>query len=173
MASVVFLRGVNVGGHKAFSPSGLAKEMAALGVVNVGAAGTFVVKKAISAAKLRTELLRRLPFAPEIMICTGAEVAALAATAPFARQPDAEAKHYVTVLPKKPAKAPKLPIRKPDGEDWQVKVFAVKERFVLSLHRRQGKQLIYPNEVVEKAFDAPATTRNWSTIAAIARLLEA
>ena len=43
MALVVLLRGVNVGGHKAFQPSALAKELADFDVVNVGAAGTFVV----------------------------------------------------------------------------------------------------------------------------------
>ena len=41
MALVVFLRGVNVGGHRLFRPSAIAKEMAGLDVVNMGAAGTF------------------------------------------------------------------------------------------------------------------------------------
>ncbi|MBI3694456.1 MAG: hypothetical protein HY238_06415, partial [Acidobacteria bacterium] len=47
MALVVFMRGVNVGGHKAFQPSVLARELAAFDVVNVGAAGTFVIRKTI------------------------------------------------------------------------------------------------------------------------------
>src|SRR5258708_3879776 len=69
MPSVVFLRGVNVGGHKTFQPSVLAKELAAYDVVNIGAAGTFVVRKPISQTKLRAEILRQLPFEPQIMIC--------------------------------------------------------------------------------------------------------
>jgi uncharacterized protein (DUF1697 family) len=44
MALVVFLRGVNVGGHRTFRPSILARELSDYGVVNVGAAGTFVDK---------------------------------------------------------------------------------------------------------------------------------
>ena len=42
-ALVVFLRGVNVGGHRTFRPSVVAKELRKFDVVNVGAAGTFVV----------------------------------------------------------------------------------------------------------------------------------
>jgi len=44
MALVVFLRGVNVGGHRTFRPSLLANELSDFDVVNVGAAGTFVVR---------------------------------------------------------------------------------------------------------------------------------
>jgi hypothetical protein len=45
MALVVFLRGVNMGGHRTFRPSLLAKELSRFDVVNVGAAGTFIVRK--------------------------------------------------------------------------------------------------------------------------------
>ena len=45
MAFVVFLRAVNVGGHQTFRPSVLAKELSEYDVVNIGAAGTFVVRK--------------------------------------------------------------------------------------------------------------------------------
>lgn len=40
MALVVFLKGVNVGGHRAFLPSVLARALAKYDVINVGAAGT-------------------------------------------------------------------------------------------------------------------------------------
>ncbi len=39
MALVVFLRGVNVGGHRTFRPSLLARALSRYDVVNVGAAG--------------------------------------------------------------------------------------------------------------------------------------
>ena len=60
MASVVFFRAVNVGGHQKFQPSVLAKKLANFGVVNVGAAGTLVVRKPVNQAALRAEILRRL-----------------------------------------------------------------------------------------------------------------
>jgi len=45
MALVVFFRGINVAGHRAFRPSLLAKELAIYDAVNVGAAGTLVIRK--------------------------------------------------------------------------------------------------------------------------------
>ena len=43
MALVVFLRGVNVGGHRTFRPTTLTKQLKHLDAVNIGAAGTFVI----------------------------------------------------------------------------------------------------------------------------------
>jgi hypothetical protein len=39
----------------------------------------------------------------------------------------------------------------------------------MSLHRRAGKKLIYPNEVAERMFNIQSTTRNWNTIEATIR----
>jgi uncharacterized protein (DUF1697 family) len=172
MALVVFLRGVNVGGRRTFQPAALAKELVAFEVVNVGAAGTFVVRKSIGRAALRAELLKHLPFEPELMICPARDVVALTNSDPFAQEdlPDGVTR-YVTVLAKRPKALPDLPIRQPDGDDWQVKVVAVSGPFALSLHRRQGRTLVYPNEVVAKRLAVSATTRNWNTMTAIRDIL--
>lgn len=45
MALVVLLRGINVGGHRKLRPKTLASDLEAFDVVNIGAAGTFVVRK--------------------------------------------------------------------------------------------------------------------------------
>jgi uncharacterized protein (DUF1697 family) len=173
MALIVFMRGVNVGGHKTFRPAALAKEMAALDVVNVGAAGTYVVRKTVSQAKLRAELNRRLPFKAELMICPAGDLLNLVRTDPFAGQTfPKDAKRFVTVLGKRPGTLPRLPILRPDSAEWQVKVVGVTGKFALSLWRRMGKTLLYPNEVVEKALGVPATTRNWNTLEAIRDTLE-
>jgi len=74
MALVVFLRGVNVGGHRTFRPSILARELSDYDVVNVGAAGTFVVRKFGSRAKLRSALLRKLPFEAHVVLCQGRDL---------------------------------------------------------------------------------------------------
>jgi uncharacterized protein (DUF1697 family) len=173
MALVVFLRGVNVGGHKSFRPSALAAELADFDVVNVGAAGTFVVRKPISQAKLRDELARRMPIQAEMMICRASEIRDLASGEPFADDAsDAEVTRYVSVLAKSLRTLPALPIHRPDGDEWQVKVIGVKGRFALSLHRRLGRTLVYPNEVVEKHLGGSATTRNWNTIFAVCDILK-
>jgi uncharacterized protein (DUF1697 family) len=172
MPLVVFLRGVNVGGHKAFQPSALARDLARFDVVNLGAAGTFVVRKAVGQATFRAELSRKLPFQAEIMICSAREVADLASADPFADpDPGKDMKKYVSILAKRPRARPSFPMTRPLGDDWQVKVIGARGRFVLSLHRRQGRTLVYPNEVVEKLFGIPATTRNWSTVSAIQGIL--
>src|SRR5438477_7244826 len=77
MALVVFLRGVNVGGHRTFRPSVLAKKLSASDVVNVGAAGTFVVRQPGSRARFRAELLRKLPFGADIVLCDGRDLVLL------------------------------------------------------------------------------------------------
>ena len=172
MALVVFLRGVNVGGHKTFRPSVLARELSDLDVLNVGAAGTFVIRKAISQETVRAELLRKLPFTAEFMICPSRDILALASGEPFVNEPSGQGvSRFVSVLAKRPRTLPPLPIRQPAGEAWQVKVIGVTGRFAFSVHRRLGRTFVYPNEVVEKNFGVAATTRNWNTIAALCDLL--
>lgn len=53
MALVAFLRGINVGGHRSFRPSVLAKQLAHYDVVSIGATGTFVIRRPITRTKLR------------------------------------------------------------------------------------------------------------------------
>jgi uncharacterized protein (DUF1697 family) len=173
MASVVFLRGVNVGGHKAFQPSAFAKELAAFDTVSVGAAGTFVMRKAIGQTALRYEILRRLPVKAEVMICRSRDVLDLTSREPFGEgHAEKDVTWYVSVLANRPRTLPPLPIGQPAGEDWQVKIIGVTGRFALCLARRLGRALVYPNGVVEKKLGVPATTRNWNTISAACEVLK-
>lgn len=172
MALVVFLRGVNVGGHRTFQPSVLAKELAELDVVNVGAAGTFVVRKPISQAKLRADLLRRLPFETEIMICPGRDIINLVSSDPFVNEPSgADMVRFVSVLGKRPRNLPSLPLSLPADDEWLLKIIAVRDRFLLGLYRRQMRTISLLSQI-EKRLDVSSTTRNWNTINAIARILE-
>src|SRR5712691_11492462 len=102
MALVVFLKGINVGGHRTFRPSVLANEFRRFDVVNVGAAGTFVIRKAVSPVTLREELMRRLPFETDVMICNGGDILRLVGSDPFAGQPPAPGiVRFVSVLAKR------------------------------------------------------------------------
>ena len=172
MASVVFMRGVNVGGHKTFRPAEVAGDLAALDVVNVGAAGTYVVRKPIRPMALRVELGKKLPFEAELMICSAREVLDLIAQDPFPPvRAGADLRPFVTVMAREPHPIPRLPVDKPSGEEWQVRVSAVYGRFALSLWRRLGRSIVYPNEVVEKMFGVAATTRSWNTLLKIQDVL--
>lgn len=170
-ALVVFLRGVNVGGNKTFRPAELAR---ALGAVNLGAAGTFVLHAGGAAAAVRKSILEALAFECEVIVCEGGDVRELARRAEKDPPPyGKDLKTMVTVLAAKPKAKPGLPFSAPEGKDWQVRVTSVDGPFVTSVWRRTQGRFIYPNEVVEKLFGVPGTTRGWSTIAAIAKALEA
>ncbi len=157
MALVVFLRGVNVGGHKKFQPSVLAKELAEFGVVNVGAAGTFVVRGKIGQGALRAEILRRLPVRAELMICPGREIIDLARGEGFGQDPPGKGvRWFVSVTEKPPRTLPRLPLDRPADRKWEVKVVKVSGRYALSLWRRLGQRILYPTEVVEKSFGVSA-----------------
>ena len=83
MALVVFLRGVNVGGHRTFRPSALANQLERYGVVNVGAAGTFVVRNPGGRTAFAAVLRRELPFETHIMICDARTLQRAHADRPF------------------------------------------------------------------------------------------
>jgi uncharacterized protein (DUF1697 family) len=174
MALVVFLRGVNVGGHRAFRPSLLVGELRTYGFVNFGAAGTFVVRNpGASRAKFRAALLRKLPFEAEIVICESRDLLRLVGAEPFGAgsfPPDSV--RFVTVLSKAARLRPALPIFFPEGGDWLVQVMELRDRFALGTYRRHMKTIGYLGRV-DKLFGVPVTTRNWNTILAVARLLKA
>ena len=81
MALVVLLRGANVGGHRTFRPSTLAEQLKHLDAVNIGAAGTFVIRQPVGRA-LHVEFTRRLPFDTEIIICQGRQIIRLMSHSP-------------------------------------------------------------------------------------------
>ena len=111
MALVVFLRGVNVGGHRTFRPSVLARELSKYDVVNVGAAGTFVVRKPQSRAKFRAALLPKLPFEADVMLCDGRDLLRLETTNPFGTQPSPpDVVRFVSILSKAGAVRASLPV---------------------------------------------------------------
>jgi uncharacterized protein (DUF1697 family) len=172
MALIVFLRGVNVGGHRTFRPSILAKELGDYDVVNVGAAGTFVVRKPGSRAKFRAALVRKLPFETELMLCDGRDLIRLETENPFAMKPSRpDIVRFLSVLAKPVRVPPSLPIRFPPDGEWLVRVIALKDRFIFGEYRRQMKTISYLGKV-DKFFGVPMTTRNWNTITAIVRVLK-
>ena len=171
MALVVFLRGMNVGGHRRFRPSLLAKELSDHDVVNVGAAGTFVVRKPGSRAKFRAELLQKLPFETKVMICDGRDLIRLEMENPFGTEPPrADVVRFVSVLSEARRARPFVPIQFPPDGEWLVRVIALKNRFVCGEYRRHMKTISYLGQI-DKLFGVPATTRNWNTIVSIVRIL--
>lgn len=172
MALVVFLRGVNVGGHRRFRPSILARELSRYDVLNVGAAGTFVVRKPGSRAKFRTALLRKLPFEAEIMLCDSRDLMRLEMENPFGTQPlPPDVVRFVSILSKAGGVRAPLPVTFPSDGEWLVRVIASEGQFVFGVYRRHMKTIGYLGQI-DKLYGVPATTRNWNTIIAILRILK-
>jgi uncharacterized protein (DUF1697 family) len=170
MALVVFLRGVNVGGHRTFRPSILARELSEYGVVNVGAAGTFVVRKPGPRAKFRAQLRRRLPFETEVVLCEGRYLIRLEMENPFgASRPDIV--RFVSILSKADGGLLSIPFTLPTRGKWFVRVIGLKGRFVFGEYRRHMKTIGYLGQI-DNLFGVRATTRNWNTIMAIVRILK-
>ena len=173
MALVVLLRGVNVGGHRAFRPAALAEELKHLGAVNIGAAGTFVFRQSVAPAKLKAELADRLPFSTEIMICQSREIVRLMSTEILASSPASTAiVRFVSVLSRTPRLAPQVPMVLPSHGKWMLKILACDGRFVIGQYRRHMKAIGYLG-ALDRIFGVPATTRNWNTMAAIVKAVDA
>lgn len=171
MALVVFLRGVNVGGHRTFRPATLAAQLSHLGVINIGAAGTFVVRHPVAEAALRAEMASRLPFATEITICQGREIERLMSHDRFPGQPAGpDVVRFVSVLCKRPRSMPSLPMIVPSSGKWLLKILGRDRRFLFGLYRRQMKVISYLG-TLDRLFGVPVTTRNWNTMTAIAKAL--
>jgi len=172
MALVVFLRGINVGGHRTFRPSVVARGLSEFGVVNVGAAGTFVVRKPGSRAIFREALLRKLPFQAEVVLCDGRDLIRLETENPFgaeASRPDIV--RFVSILSKAGDFGVALPVTFPPDRKWFVRLIASKDQFLFGVYRRHMKTIGYLGRI-DKLFGVRATTRNWNTILAVVRILK-
>jgi uncharacterized protein (DUF1697 family) len=149
----------------------LAEALKHLGAVNIGAAGTLVIRRRIPQALVRAEVARKLPFVAEIVICQGRDIAKLYSEDPFAGQPARpDVVRFVSVLSQRPRSAPSAAIRFPSHGRWLLKILARRNRFVIGMYRRHMKVIGYLG-ALDRLYGVSATTRNWNTIAAIARVL--
>ena len=172
MVSVVFLRGINVGGANLCKPAQLAKQLSKFDMVNVGAVGTFVVRENVSEPVLRSAIAKKLPFKCEIMICPAKSIIDVARRDPFKGQPSGpEITRFMSVAHKRPKPLPfPLPLALPSADDWLLKIIAIPDRFVLGIYRREMKAIGYLGKI-EKILGIPATTRSWNTIEKVVKIL--
>ncbi len=172
MPLVIFMRAANVAGHQVFQPSVVARNLAALDAVNIGAAGTFVIRKKSSEHTVRAAFRKELSFEPDLHICDADEIVSLIRKKPFEGFPTGkDVVHCIGVMAGPPRHSPRLPIIEKPGDAWQVKVAAVSGRFAVILRRRTGQSVLDPSAVIEKHLGVKATTRNWSTFMKIQMIL--
>jgi len=151
----------------------LARELGAYDVVNVGAAGTLVVRKPGSRADFLPELRRKLPFEAEIAFCDGSDLIQLEMENPFgAEPPRPDVVRFVSILSKAGRRKVPLPMALPEDGEWFVRIIGWKNRLVFGLYRRHMKTIGYLGQL-DELFGAPATTRGWNTILSVVRILRA
>ena len=173
MALIVFLRGINVGGYRTFRPSVLARELRAYDVVNIGAAGTFVVRKPGSRAKFLAELRRKLQFEGQVAVCDSSDLIRLEMENPFGTAaPHPDVVRFVSILSKAGRGMARLPIVIPESGEWFVRIIGTNKRLVYGVYRRRMKTIGYLGRI-DELFGAPATTRSWGTILSVLRILKA
>ena len=172
MALIVFFRGINVGGHRAFRPSVLARELAVYDAVNVDAAGTLVVRKPGSRATFHAELRRKLPFEATIAFCGASDLIRLEMENPFGTgPPPADVVPFVSILSEAGHRRVSLPITLPEGGQWLVRIIGSKNRLVYGVYRRHMKTIGCLGQI-DRLFGAPAATRSWNTILSVLRILK-
>jgi uncharacterized protein (DUF1697 family) len=172
MALIVFLRGINVGGHRTLRPSVLAKELAAFDLVNLGAAGTFVVRKPGPATKFLAALRQKLPLDAVVAFCDGSDLIRLEMDNPFRTervQPDLI--QFVSILSKAGNSKATFPIAIPEEGEWFVKIMGSSNRLLFGVYRRHMKTIGHLSRI-DDLFGAPVTTRSWSTILSVLRILK-
>ena len=154
-----------------FRPSTLANQLKHLDVVNIGAAGTFVIRRPITKAELRSELTRHLPFDTEIMICEGRDIVRLMSLGHFSAQPvKPDIVRFIVCSPSGPAR--RRPCLCAFLQRQVANESPCQRRPVrLRVYRRDMKVISYLGKF-DRIFGVPATTRNWSTITAIAKALD-
>lgn len=140
-------------------------------MVNIGAAGTFVVRAPTSRAGLRAELTRKLPFETSIMICKGQEILDIARREPFGgERAGVGVVRFVSLMAKPPALVPSIPVIFPARGKWLLRILSAEKRFVFGEYRRHMKTIRYLG-MIDQIFGVPVTTRNWNTITAIVNVL--
>jgi uncharacterized protein (DUF1697 family) len=116
-------------------------------------------------------LLSKLPFEAKVVLCDGRDLIRLERDNPFGteRSPK-DVVRFVSILSKAGGIRASIPATFPPDGGWLVRVMASKGQFVFGVYRRHMRTITYLGQI-DKLYGVPATTRNWSTIMAIVRIL--
>jgi uncharacterized protein (DUF1697 family) len=174
-----FLRAVNVAGHARIDSAALVAAFAAAGGMNartcIQSGNVLFTAPRAAAATVAARAASRIEAAcgerPAIMLRSAAELAALVTMEPLASCGAAPAdKLYVAFLAARLRRPLDLPLESPRE---RLRAFAQRPREVLVVSSRKPNGFYgFPNNFVEELARVAATTRNWSTVTRVARLIE-
>lgn len=137
----------------------VANALPELEVVNIGTAGTFVVRADVADEAIRAAFARALSYDALVIVLSEVDVTAATEIASRLRlAPNARA--FVRVLTDRPPTTPDVPIVR--GKPWTVRIEHAADRFAVGQRHVNGRSLDR-TAVVEKALDVRATTRGVDT----------
>jgi uncharacterized protein (DUF1697 family) len=148
----------------------LVEQLHHLGVINIGAAGTFVIRQRVAQSALRAEFAARLPFESEIMICDARDVVRAFSNPALERPEPPGIVRFMSVLSQRPRSIPEMPIVLPSHGRWSLQVQVCEGRLLIGRYRRNMKAIRYLSEL-DHVFGFRATTRSWNTVGAIVAAL--
>ncbi|UCH85124.1 MAG: DUF1697 domain-containing protein [Candidatus Latescibacterota bacterium] len=175
---VAFLRAINVAGHAKVKMTDLRRVFEEAGCRNVRTyiqTGNVIFdtpSKNLASRKkeIQNKLNRLFGAEPMLMYRTTRDMERVLTAAPFKNLKNkTDVKLYVSFLAKKPRRMPTIPLKAPK-EALEVVLADRLEAYVVSRKKKNGGYG-FPNLVVEKEFDVPATSRNWSTVNRIVDML--
>jgi uncharacterized protein (DUF1697 family) len=167
-----FLRGINVGGHRAMSMRPLARAFESMGFKDVrtllASGNVLFTAPAIGRTHLvaRIEAGLKKAFGGEIYVIVRdqSELRALADLNPFKRiKVTPRTRLFVTFLPEKPRSRLKIPYLSPDKSFRILCLTQGEVCSVLTLGPQWSRNL-RQMDILEKEFGKKITTRSWSTV---------
>jgi hypothetical protein len=106
-----------------------------------------------------------------VVICQGRDIVKLMSKDVFSDYPARpDVVRFLSVLTDRARLSPSMPISFPETGKWLLRVVAREDRFVFGVYRRHMKTIGYIG-MLDRVFGVPATTRNWNTVTAIAKVL--
>jgi hypothetical protein len=91
---------------------------------------------------------------------------------PFGTEPPpADVVQFISILSAAGRRSVSLPLVLPEGGEWLVRIMGSQNRLVYGLYRRRMKTIGCLGQI-DRLFGAPATTRSWSTILSVLRVLK-
>jgi uncharacterized protein (DUF1697 family) len=169
---VVFLRGINVGGHTVKKEK-LQEIFASIGLPNAATfkqSGNIIIQTDLNVKilekQIKSALNQQLNYEIEVFLRTIEELKALVKLDPFKGKDEGGASFQVTFLSSKATLSATLPARIPNST---ADVIGAADREFFSITRGGGDGG-KPNPYIEKQLKISATTRNWNIIKQIITL---
>jgi uncharacterized protein (DUF1697 family) len=106
------------------------------------------------------------------MICSSSEILRLVSTQPFKKNiADTKLVQFISLLSRRPVSAASIPVHLPSRDEWCVRVLGRQDRLIFGVYRREMRTIRYLDHL-ETVFGVPLTTRSWTTICSIVRVLK-